>query len=76
MTTTAIRKKIHQYIDSADEQVVKAIYALVKELDKNPSKMKRFSMEEYNESLNLAEEEIKYGKAISHKEALKQIKKW
>jgi hypothetical protein len=76
MTATAIRKKIHSYIDSADEQVVKAIYAMVKELDKAPATMKRFSMQEYNESIEKAEREVAAGKSLSHKEALKQISKW
>ncbi|MFZ5553753.1 MAG: hypothetical protein ACOZCO_11610 [Bacteroidota bacterium] len=76
MTATAIRKKIHQYIDSADEQVVKAVYAMLKELDKAPADMKRFSIEEYNESIEKAEREIAAGKFLTHKEALKQISKW
>ena len=76
MTATAIRKKIHQYIDTADEQVVKAIYAMVKELDKTPSSMKRFSLEEYNDSIEKAEREVANGKFLSHSEALKQIRKW
>lgn len=76
MTMSAIRKKVHQYIETADEQVVKAIYAMVKELDKAPESMKRFSMEEYNKSIDKAEAEVKNGKFLSHKEALKQISKW
>jgi len=76
MTSIAIRKKIHQYIDSADEQVVKAVYAMLKEFDKAPADLKRFSMEEYNESIEKAEREINAGKFLTHKEALKQIGKW
>ncbi len=76
MTMSAIRKKVHLYIETADEQVVKAIYAMVKELDKRPESMKRFSIEDYNKSIDKAEEEVKKGKFLSHKEALKQISKW
>ena len=30
MTTTAIRKKVHQYIDDAEENVLEAIYRMLK----------------------------------------------
>jgi hypothetical protein len=76
MTTLAIRKKIHQYIDTADDKIVKAIYAMMKELGDEPISKKRFTLEEYNESIEKAEKEIASGKFLTHKEALKQIKKW
>jgi hypothetical protein len=31
MTTTAIRKQLHNYIDEGDDSKIKAIYALVKD---------------------------------------------
>ena len=30
MTTTAIRKKVHQYIDTAEENVLEAVYRMLK----------------------------------------------
>ena len=30
MTTTAIRKKVHQYVDDADDKVLKAMYSMLK----------------------------------------------
>ena len=30
MTTTAIRKKVHQYVDEAEEKVLEAIYSMLK----------------------------------------------
>lgn len=77
MTSSALRKKVHQYIDTADDNVVKAVYAMLKELNTaTSSKMKRFSLEEYNQSIEKAEKEIASGKFLSHKDALKQISRW
>ena len=30
MTTTAIRKKVHQYVDNAEEKVLEAIYNMLR----------------------------------------------
>ena len=30
MTTTAIRKKVHQYVDEAEEKVLEAMYQMLK----------------------------------------------
>lgn len=30
MTTTAIRKKVHQYVDEAEEKVLEVIYSMLK----------------------------------------------
>ena len=30
MTTTAIRKKVHQYVDDAEDKVLEAIYSMLK----------------------------------------------
>ena len=77
MTTTAIRKKIHQYIDDADSTKLKVIYSLLQNIDeKGTSGLKKYTLEEYNESLSKAEEEIAEGKYLTQKEAVKQIKKW
>lgn len=30
MTTTAIRKKVHQYVDDAEENILEAMYSMLK----------------------------------------------
>lgn len=30
MTTTAIRKKVHQYVDEAEENILEAMYSMLK----------------------------------------------
>lgn len=44
--------------------------------EKGTTGFKKYSLEEYNESLTKAEEEIAAGKYITQKSAVKQIKKW
>ena len=44
--------------------------------EKSNTVFKKNSLEEYNESLKKAEEEIAAGKYLTQKAAVKQIKKW
>lgn len=77
MTITAIRKKIHEYIDDADAMKLKVIYSMIQKIDKKSNTVfKKYSLEEYNESLKKAEEEIAAEKYLTQKAAVKQIKKW
>lgn len=77
MTITAIRKKIHEYIDDADAMKLKVIYSMIQKIDeKSNTVFKKYSLEEYNESLKKAEEEIAAEKYLTQKAAVKQIKKW
>ena len=73
MTTLAIRKKLSDYLQVADDKIVKQMYALVE----NDIKLnENVSLEEYNKELNEAEEEYKRGDFITHKAMLDNIKKW
>jgi len=77
MTTISLRKKVHQYIDDVDDTVVKAVYALLKELNKNEANnIKRLTIEEYNAEIDKAEGDIKNGKYLTHAQAIKEINKW
>ena len=77
MTAVALRKKVHEYIDDADETKLKLIYSMLKKIDeKGITAFKKYSIQEYNESLNKAEEEIAEGNYLTQKAAVKQIRKW
>ena len=77
MTTLAIRLKVHQYIDTVDESVIRAIFNIIKEAGKDEKKMlKQLTIQEYNKSLALAEKEVAAGKYLSHEDAVKEIRKW
>ena len=77
MTTSTLRKKVHQYIDKADDTMLKALYAMMHELDKGGrNQLKPYTTEQYNKELELAENEIANGMGIKHSDAAKTIKAW
>jgi predicted transcriptional regulator len=73
MTTLAIREKLSNYMQVADDKKVKAMYALLKDDIKQEE---RISIEQYNKEIDEAEAEYKRGEFITHEEMLKKIKKW
>jgi predicted transcriptional regulator len=73
MTTLAIRKKLSNYMQVADDKKVKAMYALLKDDIKQEE---RITIEQYNKELDEAEAEYKRGEFITHEDMLKKIKKW
>jgi predicted transcriptional regulator len=73
MTTIAIRKKLHDFIDSLEEKKAIAIYTLFEDEIEHG---KRISIEQYNIELEEAEAEFEKGDYITHEEAIKQMKKW
>ena len=77
MTSIAIRQKVQQYIDNADDAVIKALFSILKKVSKNEKQdLKQLTIEEYNKSLDLAEKEIADGKYLTHREAVKKIRNW
>lgn len=77
MTILAIRQKVHQYIDTVDESIIRAIFNILKDAGKDEKKiLKRLTIKEYNKSLALAEKEVASGKYLSHEDAVKEIRKW
>lgn len=74
MTVLAIRKKLLSYLEVAEEQKVKAIYALVR--DDIEQEEGRIDLEQYNKELAEAEVEFSKGDYISNAEMKKKIKQW
>jgi putative addiction module component (TIGR02574 family) len=75
MTTTAIRKQLHQYIDNAEEKKLKAIYTMLEsEIENNAKSM---LTEEQKNELDYRLEEYLNGKTKSYswEETIKKIKK-
>ncbi len=70
MTTLAIRKKLADYIQVADDKKVKAVYALL-ETDLNDFNV--VTMEQYHKELELADKEIAKGKFVGHKDVEKRF---
>lgn len=73
MTTTAIRQKLHQFIDKIEEKKAKAIYTLFEQEIKQGE---RISVEQYNKEIDEAETEFKNGEYITHEAMVKKIKQW
>lgn len=73
MTTTQIKKKVHDLVETADERLLKMVYVLMKEYksDEYP-----FSVEEKEETYRNSRE-LKTGKAkgVSLEDALKRARK-
>lgn len=73
MTAVAIRKKIVNYLEIADDKKVKAIYAL---LEDDIEQRVQISIEQYNKELAEAEAEFANGDFISNTAMKKKIKQW
>ena len=73
MTTVAIRKKLVDYLKTADDKKVKAMYAL---LEDEIEQGGRISIEQYNKEIDEAMEEINRGEFYTHEEVVKMSKNW
>jgi DNA-binding protein Fis len=73
MTAVAIRKKLVSYLQDAEAQKVKAIYALVKD---DIEQKGRIDIKQYNRELAEAEAEFAKGDYISNTAMKKKIKQW
>jgi hypothetical protein len=73
MTTLAIREKLSNYMQVADDKKVKAMYALLKDDIKYEE---RISIEQYNKEINEAVAEVKAGKYVTQAEMEKIASKW
>ena len=73
MNILAIRKKLSDYLQIADDKKIKEMYAL---LEDDIKLNENVSLEDYNQDLQEAEEEYKKGDFITHAAMLENIKKW
>ncbi|GAB2815645.1 hypothetical protein [Ferruginibacter profundus] len=73
MTTIAVRKKLHAFIDAMEEKKALAIYTLFRE---EIEQDEHINVEQYNQELAEAEAEYEKGEYVTHEEMVKQIKKW
>ncbi|MBX2922239.1 MAG: hypothetical protein KF746_08620 [Chitinophagaceae bacterium] len=73
MTATVIRKKLVSYLQVAEAQKVKAIYALVKD---DIEQEGRIDIKQYNKELAEAEAEFAKGDYISNAAMKKKLRQW
>ena len=73
MTTLAIRQKLSDYLQIADDKKIKAIYTI---LEDDINEGGRISIAQYNKEMDEAMEEIKRGEVYTHEEVVKMSKNW
>jgi hypothetical protein len=73
MNTTAIRNRLSNFMQTADDKKVKGLYAL---LEDDMQEGERISVSQYNKEIDAAMEEVKLGEVYSHEEVVKMSKKW
>jgi hypothetical protein len=49
MTTVKIREKVFEYINHADDRILKAVYAMLKEYEDSPAQKSVLTDEQYKE---------------------------
>jgi hypothetical protein len=73
MKISAIRQRLSNFIQIADEKKIKGLFAL---LEDDMKESERISLEQYNKEIDTAMEEVKYGEVYSHEEVVKMSKNW
>lgn len=80
MSNLELKEKIHEYLNRADDRLLKIIYAILNQ-DENEivaytTSGKPLTRAAYRAELKESEEEIKRGEVISHEDLEKEIEKW
>ena len=73
MSTLDTREQLHKLIEESDDSIVKAIYAMLKSY--NGDTYEETDLDEYNNDIDKAIEEIKQGEFTTHDQAIKQLHK-
>ena len=73
MSSIEIRKELHNYIDNSTDDIIAAVYALLKTY--NNDNNETIDMKEYNSDIEEAMKEMDNGNFISHNEVKKMLLK-
>ena len=73
MATLDLRQDIHDYIDAADERLLKMIKALVETYHDDAD---RISVERYNRELEASEAQIERGEFFTQEQVRQRIGEW
>ena len=73
MSSLETREQLHKLIEESDDNVVRAIYAILKSYKGNS--YEEIDLDEYNNDIDRALEEIKKGEFTTHEQAIKQLYK-
>ncbi len=73
MNTTALRQRLSNFMQIANDKKIKGLYAL---LEDDIKEGERISVSQYNKEIDEAMEEVKRGDVYSHEEVVQMSKKW
>lgn len=73
MSSIDIRKELHQYIDNSTDDIIAAVYAMLKTYNNNQSEA--VNLQEYNNDIDEAMKEMDSGKFITHDDVRKSLLK-
>ena len=73
MSSIEIRKELHQYIDNSTDEVIAAVYALLKTY--NTTHSEETDIDEYNKDIDAAMKEMDKGEYTPHEEVRKSLLK-
>jgi len=75
MSSTAIQEEMLEYFTQLNQEEQLSLLGLIKTFIRSHTMPQRQTLEEYNEELDHAVEEIEAGNFISHEEVMKRISK-
>lgn len=73
MATLDLRQSVRDYIDTADDKLLKMIKALVETYHDDAD---RISVEQYNEELEASEAQIERGEFLTQEQVRQTIEEW
>ena len=73
MSTIDIRKELHHYIDNSTDDIISAVYAMLKTYNNDNSE--DVDIQEYNNDIDEAMKEIDNGEFDSHEDVKKSLLK-
>jgi predicted transcriptional regulator len=71
MSTIDIRKELHNYIDNSTDDIIAAVYAMLKTYNKDSNEV--VDIQEYNNDIEQAMKEMDNGEFVSHEDAKKAL---
>ena len=74
MNTTDLRKKVHEIIDSSDDEIIQAVYTLLQTNDSEH--ILGTTVEQYNKEIDEAVTRVEAGEFYSQGEVEQMSKEW
>jgi len=76
MTSTQVKKQLDTYLPLLTSRQQEILLEMVKNILQIDKKEKHITIDQYNHELNASLKQIEAGETVSHKDVVKQSKKW